>query len=363
MDSRSAAFIDQSRPWIFVIRGALKRLPARVARRLRWTASLLHAKVSSKSIEYALFSTALDRETRAMAAGKSRYEREVAERGRRQALLRRNVHRLEKGLLMRPCRREFAVEYIEETVDCLRVALDQAECSAEVAWASDVLRAYFALDGRHAAINSARAAFDLLQSRLPPDQGLTPHRRGDSNGDAPNHDQLLALARRRRSVRWFLPRPVPRSLLERAMEVAREAPSACNRQPFVFRAFDDPAMVGQVASIPYGTSGYSENIPCVVVVVGRLRNFGDERDRHLIYIDAALAAMGFVLALETLGLSSCLINWPDLHEKERAMAELLCLEADERPVFLIAVGYPDPGGKVARSVKKPIAELLVFEAR
>jgi nitroreductase len=97
-----------------------------------------------------------------------------------------------------------------------------------------------------------------------------------------------------------------------------------------------------------------------VVVVGRLRNFADERDRHLIYIDSALAAMGFILALETLGLSSCMINWPDLPDKEGQMATLLALEPDERPVFLIAVGYADPSGKVARSVKKPVGELLVF---
>ena len=122
-------------------------------------------------------------------------------------------------------------------------------------------------------------------------------------------------------------------------------------------------MVKAVSAVPMGTTGYSENIPMVVVVLGQMRNFFDERDRHLIYIDGALAAMGFALALETLGLSSCLINWPDMHETESAMRELLSLAADERPVFLIAVGFPNPDGLVANSTKKPVSEVLRYPDR
>lgn len=145
------------------------------------------------------------------------------------------------------------------------------------------------------------------------------------------------------------------------MLVAREAPTACNRQPFVFRAFDDPDKVREIVDIPMGTAGYGHQIPMLIVVIGQMRNFFDPRDRHLIYIDGALAGMSFVLALETLGLSSCIINWPDIAEREQTMRETLNLEPDERPVFLIAVGYPSMEGLVARSVKRDIPELLVFE--
>jgi hypothetical protein len=42
------------------------------------------------------------------------------------------------------------------------------------------------------------------------------------------------------------------------------------------------------------------------------------------------------------------------------MAETLKLDADERPIMLIAVGYPDPEGMVAYSQKKPIDVLCKF---
>jgi nitroreductase len=146
-------------------------------------------------------------------------------------------------------------------------------------------------------------------------------------------------------------------MIDRAIEVAAQSPSACNRQPFEFRVIDDPELVRAVSVIPMGTAGYADNIPVFVVLVGQQRNYFDERDRHLIYIDGSLAAMGFVYALEAQGLSSCCINWPDVEDRERKMAALLKLEADERPVMCLAVGHPDPAGLVAYSQKKPVDQL------
>ena len=137
-------------------------------------------------------------------------------------------------------------------------------------------------------------------------------------------------------------RAVPRDLLEQAVEAAAQAPSACNRQPFRFSIFDHPADAAKVGAITNGTAGFSQNFPCLIVVVGDLSAYPYERDRHLIYVDASLASMQLMLALETLGLSSCPINWPDIEVMERGMAEVLDLSFHERPIMLISVGYPDP---------------------
>lgn len=302
-----------------------------------------------------------DREIAATDAGIAAYRRLCRDDGS-QAMLRRNVHRLEKGLLMRPRRELFAVDYIEETVDALAQAIKRPDqSSSELCWAADVIRQYFEVTCKDSSTGAARQRFARLDRTLGTPSNEVPFARDESVRNQFSFDKLLILARHRRSVRWFLPTPVPRELVERAMLIAREAPSACNRQPFVFRAFDDPKRVREIADIPMGTVGYGYQIPMLIVVVGQMRNFFDPRDRHLIYIDGALAGMSFVLALEALGLSSCIINWPDLAEREETMRKAIDLEADERPVFLIAVGYPDPEGLVARSTKREIAQILQFE--
>jgi nitroreductase len=173
-----------------------------------------------------------------------------------------------------------------------------------------------------------------------------------------SYEQFVALVRRRRSVRWFEQRPVPRELVMQAVEAAAQAPSACNRQPFLFRYFGEPVDAARVAGIAMGTAGYAQNIPALVVVLGDLGCYPEERDRHVAYIDASLAAMQFMLALETLGLASCPINWPDIEHRERAMAHELELPWHLRPVMLLAIGYAEPAGGVPFSAKKTGVALL-----
>ena len=80
-----------------------------------------------------------------------------------------------------------------------------------------------------------------------------PHERGVAGPAPVKYEGLLDLARRRRSVRWFLQKPVPREMIDRAVAVAALSPSACNLQPFEFRVFDDAELTQKVASIPTGT--------------------------------------------------------------------------------------------------------------
>lgn len=318
----------------------------------RWAA---HSRFFS-GVYYAFCSSAFRREQQAFLQGQQAYEQQLNSPEPGFALLRRNIHRLEKGLTMRPQRGVFAREYIEETVESF-VHLNRVQCpeNTEIKWARDVLTLFFSSTQPDPILDRAKAKF--LTHFQPDSSPLTsvPYQRDTNCLPDISVDDLLQLARHRRSVRWFENRPVEREKIDRAIEIAGLSPSACNRQPYVFRVFDTAPMVKQVAQVPMGTAGYSENIPVMIVLVGQQRNYFDERDRHLIYIDSSLAAMSFVFAAEVQGLSTCCINWPDMESTERRMANLIGLAPDERPVMCIAVGYPDMAGLVAYSQKKPLA--------
>jgi nitroreductase len=318
------------------------------------------------SLYYALLSNAFGREHRGVISGLLKYGEEPRTVQETQYLLRRNIHGLEKGLLMKPRRDVFAVGYIEETVRryeqaVLAIGMDIA-ASSELKWAHDVLTRYFEVVASHPVIDKARSRFLSVKPAFQCEISCVPYKRDLNRPPSVSYEDLLALADRRRSVRWYLQKPVPRELIDKAISVASLSPSACNRQPFEFRVLDDPGLVQQVASLPMGTKGFRDNIPVIVVVVGELRAYFSERDRHVIYIDGALASMALMYALETLGLSSCALNWPDIGSLEREMSKLLGLEPDERVVMLISVGYPDPDGMVAYSQKKDLKLLRRYNA-
>jgi nitroreductase len=167
-----------------------------------------------------------------------------------------------------------------------------------------------------------------------------------------SYDDLYSLFMHRRSVRWFLEKEVPMGLIHKAINAATLAPSACNRQPFVFFVLNSKDKVGRVAKLAGGASGFADNLQCLIVVVGELDSYPNEYDRHLIYIDGALASMQLMLAFETLGLATCTINWPDTEMKEKKLQSILTLPDCHRPILLLAVGYADPAGGVPYSQKK-----------
>ena len=305
---------------------------------------------------YSWLNPRFSREQFAVLNGRTQHQ--VADRRRSDPFLRRCIHRLEKGLLMRPRAAVFAEDYIHEAVDAFRAACSSDRHDpAELTWAQDVLSRYFEVVKPTARISAASARFE--GATVSPTK--VPRAYSAIERSAISASEFLQLCQQRCSVRWFKPQPVPRALIEKAVTAAAEAPSACNRQPYLFRLFEGQKATAAIASLAMGTRGYREQIPALVVVLGDFSAIAEERDRHLPYIDASLAAMQFMLALETMGLASCPINWPDVEELERAMDRTLQLPAYIRPIMLIAVGYADPEGMVAYSAKKPVGLLLRTE--
>jgi nitroreductase len=333
------------------------------ARDIYYKADIVLASFFSKSgflasFYYCFFSSKFRREHRAVLLGRINYNRSLRDNGETSALLRRNIHRLEKGLIMRPRRKVFAEDYIGETVKCYANTLENCgSFSPEHKWANDVLTDYFSAVDTTARIDTVKTLFSEIRKES--NTGRYVPYSHDKLPECPvDYDQLLTLFKRRRSVRWFLEKPVSEGLINQAVRAASLAPSACNRQPFQFHVANTPSKAVDIASCAMGTSGFSKNIPCTIAIVGDLSAYPAERDRHVIYIDGALAAMQLMLALETLGLSTCPINWPDIEERERMLSDKIGLSYHERPIMLLAVGYADPVGGIPYSQKKIEQELI-----
>lgn len=298
------------------------------------------------------------REQRAVRRGKGNYYRGLSRvDSRTLTRLRRNTHQVEKGLIMRPRRDVFGRDYIGEMVEGYKRVANKVKAGemhdiSELDWAHNVLVEYFSVVKPVGVIAEAKAVFDAVDYS-PKELSFKPfHRKPPKN--LPTYEQLLSLSEYRRSVRWFTEKKVDRGIIDKALLVARQSPTACNRLPYEFRLYDDPKLVEKVANTPFGTSGFSHNIHTIAVVVGKLDSFFSARDRHTIYTDSSLAIMGFIYALEVQGVSSCTINWPDFEPLERKMQKLLNLNFDERPIMLIAIGYEDKTAMVPKSIKKDL---------
>lgn len=316
-------------------------------------------------IYYTFLPLSFNREQAAVFRGRRNYYRDKFSPDVTHVGLRRNVHRIEKALIMKNRRPVFAADYIGETVRFYAASVKQSIARtgsmelSELQWSHDVLAEYFrVVDASNPRVASAKETFLAQPTPAESPAPKIPHTK--KNTTSISYEDFLAMTENRRSVRWFQDKKVPREAIDKAMMAARQSPTACNRLPYEFRVFDDKEMVQKVAAVPFGTAGWDSNIPCIIVIVGKLSSYFSPRDRHAFYIDSSLAAMSFIFALETQGLSSTLINWPDLEPVELKMQKLLGLDFTERVVMLMAVGYADPKEHVPYSQKKELDTIRTY---
>jgi len=320
---------------------------------------------------YLIFSRKFDREIFAFTHAVKQYNADLRRVLPSNIVIRRNIHRLEKGLIMENRRSVFALDYIRETMEAYERVLSSADQvsldAGELQWAHDVLAEYFRVtDNSQTLIGAMKKKFELLPvpGKVEMQTASIPYQHAALEKiEIPSYEEFMALSHRRRSVRWFKDKKVPRELVDKAVLAAAQAPSACNRQPFSYRIFDDPEMVAEIGRIPFGTAGFSQNFPMVIVVVGDMSRFFAARDRHVIYIDSSLSIMAFLYALETLGLNSVTINCQDFSIIENQLKRSLGLKPYERPILMLAVGYAKEEGMIPYSQKKPLDALRMYNHR
>jgi nitroreductase len=192
---------------------------------------------------------------------------------------------------------------------------------------------------------------------------------------------FLELCRRRRTVREFSPRPVPRGLLERLLETAGTAPSGANKQPWRFVVVTDPGLKKEIRAAAekeekesyehrmpkewlddlaaLGTDWHKEFLevaPALIVVFSVEYEKTGERTRKHYYVRESVGiASGFLLAaIHNAGLVS-LTHTPSPMDFLRT---ILGRPANERPFLLIPVGYPADGVTVPDIGRKRPEEFI-----
>jgi iodotyrosine deiodinase len=196
--------------------------------------------------------------------------------------------------------------------------------------------------------------------------------------------EFLSLMLERRSVRHFSDEPVPRVLLDNALEVAASAPSGANRQPWRFVVVEDPAVKARIrraaeheeellyrerasreyldALEPIGTDWNKPHLteaPVLIVVFEEPWTWGEHREKLKNYYvrESVGIAVGFLLvALHAAGLAT-LTHAPS---PMGFLNEILGRPENERPFIVIPVGYPSADATVPRLEKKPVSDIVEF---
>ena len=127
---------------------------------------------------------------------------------------------------------------------------------------------------------------------------------------------FLQLVQARQSDRSYdKERPVEPEKLERILEAARLAPSACNAQPWRFVVITDKELAQKAgkAAAGLGMNKFAKDAPVHILVVEESANItsllgGKVKGKHFPLIDIGIVAAHIALAAEAEGLGSCILG-------------------------------------------------------
>jgi iodotyrosine deiodinase len=201
-------------------------------------------------------------------------------------------------------------------------------------------------------------------------------------------DEMLVRARdfradiaRRRTVRDFDTRAVPREVIEQCLLAAGTAPSGANQQPWFFSVITDPTRKRRIreaaeaeerafyagrapqewlaALAPLGTDPdkpFLEAAPVLIAIFAQKYGVRPDGTRfsHYYVPESVGIACGFLIAaLHHAGLAT-LTHTPS---PMGFLSELCGRPSSEKPVILLVVGYPAKGCQVPvhGGIKKPLS--------
>lgn len=172
-----------------------------------------------------------------------------------------------------------------------------------------------------------------------------------------------------RSVRAYLPDPLPPGTLETLVAAAQSASTSSNLQTWSVVAVEDGARKARLAEL---ASGQKHIVQCPLYLVwcvdlARLRLAAagrmialeglDYLEPFIVgVVDAALAAQNAAVALELLGLGYVLIGAMRNHPEE--VAAELGLPPHVMALFGMCIGYPDPA--VTTGIKPRLPQTAVL---
>ena len=196
--------------------------------------------------------------------------------------------------------------------------------------------------------------------------------------------RLFARMERRRSVRHFSDRPVPRQVMENLIRTASTAPSGANKQPWTFVTVSDQGLKAKIrraaeqeerrnyeqrmpsdwleALEPFGTDWrkpFLEIAPWLVVVFQQnveVLPSGETRKNYYVMESVGIAVGMFLAAVHQVGLVA-LTHTPS---PMKFLSKILQRPANEKPFVLIPVGYPTEDCQVPDLDRKGLEEVAVF---
>jgi nitroreductase len=252
------------------------------------------------------------------------------------------THAIEKGLSLPRPRLLFGrdkLEYIMKMVE----QYDATFSPFPLEMAYGAMKSYVAIHRELGVDDDLVNRINKFIVTCPKFAGLTPHggiREIQMSAPVVSAEQLSAFIKSRSSCRFYKPMIVDRETLHKVITLANSAPSQCNRQSVRVHCYQDKSKISELLALQGGAAGFADDVFNLFVVTSEATAWGNSGQRNQAYVDGGLFSMDLLLACHAYGIACCPLNMAVTNRVERRIKAVGGIHLRERPVMLIAFGYP-----------------------
>lgn len=163
----------------------------------------------------------------------------------------------------------------------------------------------------------------------------------------------------RHSVRFFeAGHVISEEIFEKAVDIARTAPSACNRQPVRVKLVNDKRLAKCILDLQGGTQGFENAENCVLIMID-LTTYWYVEEMNTSFLDAGLFLMNLIYALKYVGIDSCPLIWDDNAQKRKDIDKILDIPTECMITTILAIGVADPKAKMLLSPRRSVSSIII----
>jgi hypothetical protein len=132
------------------------------------------------------------------------------------------------------------------------------------------------------------------------------------------------------------------SLIEKAVKLAQNAPSACNRQPSRVYIIQNKNLLKQILALQTGNRGFGHLADKLIILTAELGGYLSLRERNDVYINGGIYAMNLLYALHYYQIGACTLNWCSMPDQDLELRKICDIKPSENVLLIIACGgVPD----------------------
>ncbi|MDP4276036.1 MAG: nitroreductase family protein [Bacteroidota bacterium] len=160
---------------------------------------------------------------------------------------------------------------------------------------------------------------------------------------------FFQFAKSRSSIRNYSTENIPTEKLIEVLDLARTAPSACNRQCWRTYVFENKDQINSILIIQGGNRGFGHLVNKLIVITAEVGVFANVGERNESFIDGGIYAMNVLYALHYYKIGACMLNCSNTIEKDLTLRKLCDIRESEVFIAMISCGIPPENFRIALS--------------